>query len=252
MFWQSVRRSDAPSIFDFPIINSVCVGAPERQFLMGGCGLGAGIWALEQVSELPILWASVQFVGAPLLGSQCTIETEILHNGRRSVHGRASIIQDGKPLHIISGSHAKLDKPDSATYLSMPDVPPPEDCESLGDKLYVEVENLQQRIDIRWAGNDPDTGRGYLWFRSVDGLPMTASWLSIIADYMPAPHPATNRCTSLDNVIRIHQLAESEWVLGECLVSEYRNGHFHGAINLFSRDGVLLATGNQTGLQGGT
>lgn len=252
MYWESQRRDTDPAIFDYHIGKHACVGPPERQYLMGGCGLGAGIYAMEEAAGAPVLWASVQFVGTSLVGNDCTISTEILHNGRRSVHSRATILEGERPVHVISGSHARLNAPETKTFVTMPDVPRPEECEKREQPPMPDVDNLISKVDMRFAGVDTEKGLGYLWFRSVDGLPMSAPWLAILADFMPAPHPATNHCTSLDNVIRIHQLVESEWVLGECLVSEYRNGHFHGSINLFSEDGVLLATGNQTGLQFGT
>lgn len=252
MYWESKRRTDDPSVFDYHIDRYACVGPAGRQYLMGGCGLGAGIYAMEQASGAPVLWASVQFVGTSLLGNDCTIKTEILHDGRRSVHSRATILEGDRPVHIISGSHAKLATPETATYVQMPDVPAPLDSPRRDKTVMPDEDNLIRKVEMRAAGGDESKGLGYLWFRSIDGLPMSASWLAILADFMPAPHPASNHCTSLDNVIRIHQLVESEWVLGECMVSEYRNGHFHGSINLFAEDGTLLATGNQTGLQYGT
>lgn len=254
MYWESKRRADDPSVFDFHIGKYACVGLPERQYLMGGCGLGAGIYAMEQAVGSPVLWASVQFVGTSLIGNDCTIKTEILHNGRRSAHARATIFENDRPVHIISGSHARISRPETETYLTMPDVAKPEDCgpRQVTDHPLPNVDNLMSKIEIRQAERYDDKGLGYLWLRATDGLTMSAPLLAIFADYMPAAHPSSDHCTSLDNVLRIHKLVESEWVLAECQVSEHRNGHFHGSVNMFAEDGTLLATGNQTGLQYGT
>lgn len=252
MYWESTPRADDPSVADLHLSKPACVGPTEVQYIMGGIGLGAGIYAMEQLTGHPVLWASVQFLGTAHVGSDVTIHTEILHNGRRAKHARATILANGRPIHVISGSLGCLETSDAATYFKMPNVPSPGASTLWNVNLNPVPDNLISKIDIRDAGSDPDTGIGYLWFRSTDGLPMSASWLAVLADFMPAPHPKTNKCTSLDNVLRIHKLVESEWVLGECRVSEYRNGYFHGDINLFAEDGTLLATGNQTGLQWGT
>jgi len=40
--------------FPLPVARDLCVGPPERQFLMGGVGLGCAIAALEQATERPL------------------------------------------------------------------------------------------------------------------------------------------------------------------------------------------------------
>ncbi len=252
MYWESTPRADDPSVADLHLSKAACVGPTDVQYIMGGIGLGAGIYAMEQMTGHPILWASVQFLGTAHVGADVTIRTELLHNGRRAKHARATLYSGDKPIHVVSGSLACLETPDAETYFTKPEVTPPEAGTPWDVNLNPVSDNLISRIDIRDAGSNPETGVGYLWFRSNDGLPMSASWLAVLADFMPAPHPATNKCTSLDNVLRVHKLVESEWVLGECRVSEHRNGYFHGDINLFAQDGTLLATGNQTGLRWGT
>ena len=177
---------------------------------------------------------------------------ECLHEGRqhkrRAVHGRATILENGRPIHIITGSLGKLEREETRTYFSMPDTRPPESCKERNEFDLVPG-NLISLIDIRIASVDLDKGYSLMWIRSRDRLPMSAAWLAVLADFMPAPHPESNKCTSLDNVLRVHKLVESEWVLGECQLSEYRNGYFHGDINMFAQDGTLLATGNQTALK---
>lgn len=251
MYWESTPHAGAENTFDYHLSRQACVGLDERMHLMGGVGLGAGIWAMEQTAGAPILWASVQFVSTAFVGADCTIKTEILHDGRRVAHSRATIMEGDRPIHFITGSHAKLSEGDTETFTAMPDMPSPEDCPERGNR-HDGFDNLVSRIEMRVAKWKPKQGLGYLWFRSKDGLPTSAPWLAVLADFMPAPHPATNKCTSLDNTLRIHNLVQSEWILGECYVSEYRNGYFHGSINLFAQDGTLLATGNQTGLRHGT
>ncbi len=53
---------------------------------------------------------------------------------------------------------------------------------------------------------------------------------------------------SLDNVLRVHHVVPTEWVLIESSISMVARGTFHGSSRLFAEDGTLLATANQSGI----
>jgi hypothetical protein len=40
------------------VVRDVLVGPPERQFMMGGVGLGSAIMALEQATGRPLIWGT--------------------------------------------------------------------------------------------------------------------------------------------------------------------------------------------------
>ena len=47
---------------------------------------------------------------------------------------------------------------------------------------------------------------------------------------------------SLDNVLRVHHVVPTEWVMIETSISMVARGTFHGSSRLFAEDGTLLAT----------
>ena len=248
MYWESKRRADNPNVFDLELTEEACVGPADYQYLMGGVSLGAGMYAMEQVTGRPMIWASVQFVSNSPVGASCTVTTEVLASGRRAIQARAVIAEGDRPIHYIYGALGTRETENPQSYLKMPVVPGPEQSEPkplLGDKPR---NNLLSRLEMRTARADHAEGKEYIWFRSKDGLTMSPQWLAIVADFMPAGHPASSMSRSLDNTLRLHKLVESEWVLGEVQLFEARNGYFHGDIRMFAEDGTLLATGGQTGI----
>ena len=90
-----------------------------------------------------------------------------------------------------------------------------------------------------------------IWARPKDpGLPIDSGMLAVIADFVPSgignalgQHAGGN---SLDNTIRIRTIVPTDWVLCDIRIQGVHAGFGHGDMNLFSRDGVLMATASQS------
>src|SRR3982751_4517184 len=54
-----LERSDEPHIWRMPVVPSLISGTGA---LFGGCGLGAAIEVMEQVTSRPCIWATAQFL----------------------------------------------------------------------------------------------------------------------------------------------------------------------------------------------
>src|SRR5271169_2125079 len=59
-------------------------------FLFGGCGLGAGIVALEQATGRPTVWAAAQYLSYAALGSTMRIEVTVAVAGHQTTQARAT------------------------------------------------------------------------------------------------------------------------------------------------------------------
>ena len=148
---------------------------------------------------------------------------------------------------------------------SMPDAPPPEELEPL--KRMGETTSLHDHVDIRMArgafGFAPEDalGRGtpsgdastLIWLR-MPRVGHDSAAMAILADYLPsAVGNAVGTqvfCSSLDNIVRIAGPFEddptSEWVLGESHIEFVGDGFASTRGFLWSRDGKLLASANQS------
>ena len=77
-----------------------------------------------------------------------------------------------------------------------------------------------------------------------------ASMLAIFADHVPSGIGAAlgkdAGGNSLDNTIRIVRLAPTDWVLCDINIHAVHGGFGHGAMRLFTREGLLLATASQS------
>ncbi len=101
--------------------------------LYGGAMLGVAITAMESATERRIVWATTQFVASAPHGARIEVVVEELARGGRSsqvlVRGSTS---DG-PMFTALGATGveQAGRASTATYVAMPDVPPPDDCPPL-------------------------------------------------------------------------------------------------------------------------
>ena len=224
--------------------------------LFGGVGLAAGIVALEQATEKPVVWASGQYLA--LTQQPTTLDLEVLLPavGRNVIQGRVVGHLGEKEIITIFGACGERPNVAEGLWDSMPDAAAPLDCDEL--ESHHEVPSLSDHVEIRiadgmfgfsGAGKSSGDNKTLLWVRMPE-LYNDPGTLAIIADYMPsALGNALGKmmsCTSLDNTIRFANPASTEWVLCENIIDFVVNGFGYGHVRMWSETGVLMATASQS------
>jgi len=243
------RPTHNPRRFILPVDGDVCVGAPERQFMMGGVGLGSAIAALEKATDRPLIWATAQYLSFAQPGSVVDIDVHIPVAGRNVTQARViSHVGEREIITVNAALGARTNQP-LAQFAKMPAAPAPEDCE-VEPPHHPEMRDLNRRIERRRVADDAsnDQGHARMWMRSVDEEPITAGLLAVFADFLAAAIPVTMRSTSLDNTLRIRCLRPTRWLLLDTRISGLAAGFFHGEMYIFAEDGALLATASQSGV----
>lgn len=224
--------------------------------LFGGAGLAAGVVALEQATEKPLVWATGQYLSITQQPVTLDLEVTLPAIGRNVIQGRAVGHLDDKEIITILGACGVRPNVAEGDWQEMPDVKNPEDCPVL--ERDHEGETIHDFVDVRiekgmfgFSGTGDVSGdnNNRLWARMPD-VEHDAGALAIIADYMPSAlgnalgEPMG--CTSLDNTIRIANRTESEWILLDNTIEFAANGFGYGKVNMWSDSGVLMATASQS------
>lgn len=239
--------SNGPGSFTFTALPEACVGPDERQFFMGGAAMAVAIDVLQQTADKPLLWATIQFLNQGALGETFEIDVETLGGGRNVSHMQATLRRGETVLQrTIAALGARAGEPDKQ-FVSMPDVPRPEDCPRKKDDAYGRPGNLIGLFDRRTALEDSDAGIEHLWIKPLDGN-IDAPMLGVISDFFLGAHARGRGGTSLDNTLRMVMSHPTEWVLCVTQVAGFGGGTMHGTQHHFAEDGTLLATSSQSGL----
>jgi acyl-CoA thioesterase len=226
-------------------------------FLFGGCGLGAGLVALEHASRRPTIWATAQYLAFAPTNSVVEVEVILAVEGHHVTQGRAIASVDGREILTVNAAlgspHGELD----GVWAQPPDVPPPLECpprvlpklfrNSILDSVEVRVAKGRRLADFDGSPGDPDTA---LWARVPGHLDPSAGTLAIFGDYVAgsAGQPLGRHIMgrSLDNTLRVVKLAPTEWVLCDIHMHALVGGMGQGMAFLWSEDGTLLATASQS------
>ncbi len=226
-------------------------------FLFGGCGLGAGVLALETASGRPTVWATAQYLSYAPTGSVLDIEVVLAAVGRHVTQGRAVGRVDGREILTVNAALGAEQVDLDGVWVEPPEVPGPEECPSRRLPDFFN-NTILDRIDVRvakgrrWEDLDgtPATGDSAMWAQIPEHLSPTASILAIFGDYVPGGiSQALGRSTlgrSLDNTLRVARIVPTEWVLCDIRMHAVTGGYAHGLAHLWSTDGVLLATASQS------
>ena len=226
--------------------------------LFGGVGLAAGIVALEQASGKPVIWATGQYLSITQQPVMLDLEVKLPAVGRNVTQGRVVAHLGDREIITILGACGERPQEFEGAWETMPDVPPPEDCEPLerhheGGTIheYVEVRIARGMFGFADAGTPSGDNNSILWAR-MPKIHHDPGALAIIADYMPSAFGNALgqilSCTSIDNTIRFAEHVDSEWVLCDNRVSFAGNGFGYGRVNMWSDSGVLLATAGQSAI----
>ncbi len=227
------------------------------QFLFGGCGLAAGIVALEEASGRPAVYAAAHYLSFAPLGASVEVSVDLAAVGRRVTQARATARSEGREVLSVSAALGTGELSAPSPWLTMPRVPEPEESPVRGtparfeDSIfnYVEARIAQGRSYSEMNG-EPGPANSALWLRVPDHLEPSAATLAIFGDFLAggASQPFGRHVMgrSLDNTVRVATLSATEWILLEIHMHALTGGFAQGTGFLWSRDGVLLGTASQS------
>jgi acyl-CoA thioesterase II len=227
------------------------------KFLFGGCGLAAGIAALEEASGRPTVYAAAHYLSFAQLGSSVDVKVNLAAVGKRVTQARATAYTDEREVLTVSAAlgRSELDAP--TPWLTMPDVPAPEECRLRVMPRVFEAsifDHVETRIAIgrpfEELNGSPGPSVSALWARMPSHLDPSAATLAIFGDLVAGgvsqPMGRNTFGQSLDNTIRVATLVPTEWVLVEIHMHALVGGFAQGTGYLWSRTGTLLGTASQS------
>lgn len=248
-----------PHRWFMPLTDAVCVGPPGSSFMYGGIGLASAIAAMERTCERPVVWATAQYLSYARPGSVVDLDVWVPVSGKYNSQARVIGHVGDQEIFTVNAALGARPNPVSHQWVTMPDMPRPEDCErSLlwGDQGT----NLNSRLDVRMAkgryGEGPrdgtlsPDGRLVMWIRTIDDFTIDSSVLAVFADYVPSGVGAAlgrnGGGNSLDNTLRIVRIVPTRWVLADIHIQAVHGGFAHGDMRLFAETGELMAMASQS------
>jgi len=227
------------------------------QFLFGGCGLAAGLVALEEASGRPTIWATAQYLSYAPTNSTVNVETDLAVVGGHVTQARATAFVEGREIMTVNAALGTGTLTSSEPWVTMPEVADPEDCPKrqlpfgMGESIF---EHVESRVALGRTFDTLDGTTGSpisaIWARVPGHFDPSAATLAIFGDYVSGgvSEPLGQRTMgrSLDNTIRIATLEPTEWVLCEIHMHALSGGFAQGIGYLWSRSGTLLATASQS------
>lgn len=248
-----LETTDEPHRFRLPVTAGISAGG---NFLFGGCGLAAGITAMEAVTGRPIVWATAQYLSYARPGTIVEFEVTVAVDGRTTAQARAVGRVDDQEIVTVNGALGRRPLDVDGRWAQPPSVPPPEDCPVRTHRF--DHESITDRIEQRLAeGRDLDElpgpqsdGHCALWARMPEVLDMSGAALAVLGDFVPfgigQALGVRGGGNSLDNTLRVVDPVATDWVLLDISIHAVANGFGHGRVNLWSPDGDLLAIASQS------
>ncbi|MEO7915362.1 MAG: thioesterase family protein [Novosphingobium sp.] len=253
-----LRRGAQAATWLFTASPHLCVGRPEQRFLFGGTAFAACIGAMEQTLNLPVNFASAQFIAFAQPHDELTLSVELLADGKSTKQARVSIRKDDG---LILTAQAALGRRASSIVqqsTAVPDVPAPLDCPSASMARLLSS-NINNLFEVRLARgrlpgaepwNGPAPGPILFWVRARDGTPLSREALAIFGDFfsigISAAIGRNASGNSLDNHIRFIAPPDGEWLLCMIEIEAVRDGIVHGNMRQFGQDGQLFAIASQS------
>jgi acyl-CoA thioesterase II len=227
------------------------------KFLFGGCGLAAGVVALEETSGRPTIYAAAHYLSFAPLDSDVDVVVDLAVRGRRVTQARATASVEGREVLTVNAAMGTGELTSPTAWLTMPDVPSPEDSRPrhMPSRYDSSIFNyVETRIALGRSFEELDGTSGSpisaLWVRVPSHLEPSAATLAIFGDFVAggASQPLGQHTMgrSLDNTIRIATLVPTEWVLVETHMHALSGGFSQGTGYLWSGDGILLGTASQS------
>ncbi|WP_298335349.1 thioesterase family protein [uncultured Erythrobacter sp.] len=248
-FWRVVPSDNGrEGAYTLPVMPPATVGPEGAPHIMGGVALAAAVDAMELASGQPILWAHVQFLSPTQHAEELTIHCEQCGGGQSVGQWMAEANVNGRPTHRVSAALGAREPSEKLTFVQMPDLPGPDDCEPTDETRWSADGSLIDQFEMRLAKQDSDIGFNAVWVRNAAGFANDSGWLAIISDFFLGAHPKSANGFSLDATFRLIQSAPPGWVLSVTQMGAISRGVIHGQTQHFSENGQLLALSSQTGV----
>lgn len=252
-----IVRSDEHR-WELPIHTQILGGRSGSLF--GGAGLAAGVVALEEAANRPVVWAMCQFLSTVGPPATLGVRAELPAIGGSVTQGRVQADLGDREIFTAIGSAGSRRELLSGSWYERPAVPPPLECELVVRRG--ETASIHRHIEARMAkgmfgfvgtGTPTNDGANHLWIR-MPGVRHDAAALAMMADYLAsAVGNAFGRlahCSSLDNTIRFARPMTPDdadgWVLCENRIDFVGNGFANGTCLMSTESGELLATASQS------
>jgi acyl-CoA thioesterase-2 len=227
--------------------------------LFGGCGLGAAIAALEGTTGRPLVWATAQYLSFARPPEYLDLDVIVAVAGHQITQARAVGHVADREVFTVNAALGQRDRDEEGTWATMPNVPPPWECEPRELRLSTNGDSLPDRLDVRLAlgrtmaelpGPPSSDGRSALWAKLPKVLDLSSAALGILGDYVPFGIGQALGLlaggTSLDNTLRIGRMVPTDWVLLDIRIHQVARGFGYGDVHLWSEDAVLLASASQS------
>lgn len=231
-----------------------CVGPVGHCFVFGGAAAAAAARSMELACSAFITIVDTHFYRSIPYGSELLIDVELPKTGRNLQRARAVGTVDERVVFESLGTLTQ-EPPEVTKSWSKPSLrrAPPEDCPAwTGFPPQDERGRMLDRLDVRVASDvscDKAEPIG-LWARSGEGAAIDIAQLCLFADLLPGGiGHSVGRLgggASLDNHLRVFDVAQTEWVLCEMQTLAANSRLAHGEMSLFSEDGALLASASQS------
>ena len=228
-------------------------------FLYGGAGIAGSIEAAEKATDRPLMWITTQFIGRPAPGDVVDLRVEIPAYGRATTQAQVTGMVGERPVFTSLCAHTQRPDGDEVNFLTMPDVPGPAACSPM-DSPFTDVvagsffdalerRTARGRVGLAAIGNPQPDGLA-IWCRIADQQVGSPATQAFVADIVPLALSAALGVapggTSIDNTIRVVDTRPSEWVLLELIPQGHQRSLGHGSVRMWSEDGRLLGTAQQT------
>lgn len=248
-----LESDGTPSGFRLPVVAGITAGGG---FLFGGCGLGAAVVALEEITGRPVIWATAQYLSYARPGSVVAFDVTIGAAGRSITQARAVGRTGDTEILTVNAALGSRPFAPEGEWATMPDVLGPDDCAIRTHRFEHEsvASRMEQRLAVGRPMEDldgtPSNGSCALWARMPEVLEMSGAALAVLGDFVPfgigqALGLAAGG-NSLDNTLRVTRLEPTDWVLLDIRVQAVHGGFGHGAVLLWSESGQLLAIASQS------
>jgi acyl-CoA thioesterase II len=255
--WLGLEPTDDPKKWRLPITPGISTGG---NFLFGGCGLAAGIAAMEATTGRPVVWATAQYLSYARPPDVMDVDVIEAIRGHQMSQARAVGHVGDAEILTVNAALGRRPLEAAGEWAVRPEVPPPDECPPREHRHHHQGNTIQSRIDTRVAkgrgleelDGTPGDGRTVMWARMPDLLDMSGAALGVLGDYVPSGIGQALGIgaggNSLDNTIRVAQLVPTEWVLLDIRIHAVRNGFGHGLVHQWAEDGTLLATASQSAI----
>ncbi len=249
-----LEPTDDPHIWQMEVVPSLISGTGA---LFGGCGLGAAIEVVEQVTGRPCVWATAQFLSYAWPPAVVELEVVEAVRGHQISQVRVSARVGDREILTVVGAFGRRPSPLAGQWATRPDVAPPNDCPprplmnrhhgTIMDRLESKLADARPYWELTGVAG---SGNASLWVRLPELMNASAATLAIIGDFVPfgIGQALGQRAggNSLDNTLRVARNVRSAWVLADVRVHAVADGFGHGLVHLWAENGTLLGTASQS------